>query len=201
LLVEKRYIDINLPSTLSQPPSQNDRSEDPASTEPPVVGYRGVEALRMKSYLTLVPRGLQDVVREILLNKALKAYRVEVELVGERVSIEDVRQMEEKLSTKLQKARKRSHQQACSSMILSSAGTLERGTSLGYMEEKRAVWAVSGQLPGVVWLQFTTDAPPSVVGKIRCIGPLLAIVHVREDTGLEESQSLDQAVAALKETV
>ena len=48
--------------------------------------------------------------------------------------------------------------------------------SIGYDSHQNLVWSCPGQVAGTVWLVIETDAPAAIVAKIRCLGPILALV-------------------------
>jgi len=78
--------------------------------------------------------------------------------------------------------------------------------SLGYCccnNKLTKVWTQAGQLQGTVWMKITTNASLEQVDRLRCLGPLLAVVDIFESNAvsLGEDQSLEEAVAEIERVV
>jgi hypothetical protein len=158
----------------------------------------------MHSYLSLVPRGLHCTVRDMIIEK-LSAWEVKVDFVGECAAESYADAFIKRVSDELHESDQRGNNKARRKEITTATcrlpvGSAPSNVSLGYSRGNQPVWAGSGQLQGVVWVKISTNAPIDLLANsIRCLGPLLALVNVWEDVKLDESQSLEEAVAYLRQ--
>jgi hypothetical protein len=161
----------------------------------------------MQSYLSLVPRGLHWTVREMIIEK-LSAWEVKkVDFVGECAEESDADAFVKRVTDELHEADQRgnkgrgnkSHRKDITTATCRlPVGCAPSNVSLGYSRGNEPVWSGQGLLQGVVWMKIATTAPISILANsIRCLGPLLALVDVWEDVKMDESQSLEEAVAYL----
>ena len=60
---------------------------------------------------------------------------------------------------------------------------------VGYDEKNNPIWSCPGNLSGCVWYKLTTTAPASIVGNLRCFGPLLALVTTTSTSSTSKSTS------------
>ena len=147
----------------------------------------------MDSYLTFVNRGLDGPVREMILEELTPQYSVELESIGEYPRFDttgDGQSYPVKLKELLQDVASRKRQRggsqkseavlACCSHsvgVVSGEGPGLPDEGLGYNSRGEPVWCTGGNFAGVIWLRIRTDAPPIIVStRLRCLGPLLALV-------------------------
>jgi len=155
-------------------------------------------------YLTLVPRGLQDIVQEALPQQIREASssstngqddeKITVIVQGPDVIGEDplhynsahLQELRNRIvaafKKKQQKRKRMEHPQLASTRlpigsVQDDSSRTGRHVSLGYDEQNDALWSIPGGNVGAVWLRFKTNATPQAVASCRCIGPLLALVH------------------------
>jgi hypothetical protein len=166
----------------------------------------GGDGMDMHSYLSLVPRGLHCTVRDMIIDK-LSAWEVKVDFVGECAAENDADAFVKRVTDELRESDQRgnkgrgnkSHRKEITAATCClPVGCAPSNVSLGYSRGNQPVWSGQGLLQGVVWVKIVTTAPISLLANsIRCLGPLLALVDVWEDVKLDESQSLEEAVAYL----
>lgn len=118
-------------------------------------------------YLVPVPRGLQQVVIEMLQDH-VRGYQLTVKTTGEildELSLKDVLDDTTKLPGS------------------SFHEGVKKHLSIGYHRDQK-VWCIPGVWEGSVWLRITTNAPVSLMTDIKCLGPMLASVKVWENLNL-----------------
>ena len=179
----------------------------------------------LDDYLTIVPRGLQDVVmdllpRQIRENSAGQENVTvqDMQIIGEdptfdTAHLKELRDRLGKAAAKRERKRRKldtDSQQIASSNTFKQRTTLHgsifdthsnRHVALGY-DQKRAseiLYSVPGANAGTVWLRFATNATPHSVAACRCIGPLLALVHVYQ-TPDRSSASMETVLQDLRVT-
>ena len=217
--------------------------------------------------MTLVPRGLQDVVLELLPKQLQQQQQrqgdsasslvIRTEILGEQgfysdpQMLQELREQLEAATAKKNRKRQRNsnggNEMATSTNSSSTkypVGTVMdartgRHVGLGYrqihhggndkhhdgvdnnqqqylMDESPLVWCIPGANTGAVWIRFATNARPADVAACRCLGPLLAMVHVfdnptvetngddeeedpQEHQGKQQHVSMDQLLQRLSE--
>lgn len=147
------------------------------------------------SYIALVPRGLHHVFLERIRQEFQESGHClqNIRFVGEMDPKEE-EQYSQHLNNLLLK-RKKQHFTRIGVMWdpLSS-----KDVGVGYDKTDRTVWSYVGNASFVTVL-LQTDAPVHFVNQqLRCIGPLLACIHLWEDINLSESKSLDQVQSAVR---
>ena len=146
------------------------------------------------SYMTLVPRGLQHVAVERLKQKFKESGHSlkDIRFVGER-NPEQEEAYKQHLNTLLSERKKKIYPRIGAVWDSST----NKHISVGYDSTGQSVWAYPGHSASV-WVSFSTDAPAHFVGtELRCIGPLLAEIHLWEGINLSESQSIDHAESSV----
>jgi tRNA G10 N-methylase Trm11 len=134
-----------------------------------------------------VPRGFQDVVTSII-HEQLGAYENRIDYIrqDEQQSSDLIAQLTLKLQANAEKkAKKQKGKQGkeahhdniqLTHRIVGGAMMNQRHYNVGYNAEQQAVWTCPGQLAGSMWLRLETTAPYDKVARLRCLGPLLALV-------------------------
>jgi hypothetical protein len=172
----------------------------------------------MDDYVSLVPRGLQDVVQD-LLRKQLQQAAPESSLIFLESLGEDpihydavhLRELQDALSQAfLKKKAKRQKTSTSQEPLLTRhiTGTVldsrtNRHVSLGYDDSTTTMttpcWSTDGANTGLVWTRFQTDAPATVVASCRCLGSLLAFVHAYPQENLSPASSMEEVLQKLKD--
>lgn len=181
----------------------------------------------LDEYLTIVPRGLQDVVQELLPRQIRQNSSSEVVVVQDLTCIgEDTVQysaahlqgLQSRLAAATVKKQKKRQRLTANENANNTANpTLTRlpfgnvydartarHVGLGFDEGNNAVlWSLPGSNTGTVWLRFSTNATPAAIAACRCIGPLLALVHTYQvtSTDTEPRTSKEDVLQDLKQAM
>ena len=178
----------------------------------------------LDDYLTIVPRGLQDVVQE-LLPKQLRQNSVsevvvqDLTCLGEdavQYSASHLQELQDRLVTAMVKKQQK-RQRLNENLNNNTNPTLTRlpfgnvydtrsarHVGLGFDDRHDAViWSLPGSNTGTVWLRFSTNATPQAVAECRCIGPLLALVHTypATSTNTEQTNSMQHVLQDLQQAM
>jgi len=160
-------------------------------------------------YLTLTPSGLEMfTMKAISVALSSRSYTCQIRQLNYQPSKGQVETIKEKLLKQQEKKRARNKHgklhPICGQHIFGTSteereGKKERQVNMGFHKEKSIV-SFSGCLEGKSIIQFDTDAPPSVVARIRPMGSgqLLAIVTSSGSKHIfKNDDSLDDAVDSL----
>lgn len=176
----------------------------------------------MNSFLSLIPRGLQYVAQDILKETLEQpGYELQLNVRGERQHQKaiDVPTLTTTLRANIRNGRKYRSRECIESTCLRPAGVVKvdsRDVAIGYecygddgsseqmghhgCMKTRLIWSEPGQLRGMVWLEFVTNAPVDLVLSIRILGPLLVLVNIWDDEEnlVDSKQSLEVTTKALR---
>jgi hypothetical protein len=153
-------------------------------------------------FLALVPRGLQHVITERVMEASASAKLCTMNEpvddnhnhnLGQR-AVQALREQKQKkkkakvplanpwyrhsvgtISTSTSSSTSTSTSTSSSSSSTPKSKNKNQHVSVGYTPQQSVTWSVGGQLSGSVWLQIDTPAVVSVAS-LRCLGPLLALV-------------------------
>ncbi|CAB9514005.1 THUMP domain-containing protein 3 [Seminavis robusta] len=153
-------------------------------------------------YLALIPRGLEHAARENLL-EVLSDFSLRLKVVGEVVSDNDnIAHISNVLQRKKDKNKDIIMESCFGGFAVGSIHENKNNWSVGYIQQSKPTWSCSGVIHGVVWLQIETNAPAHLIAnRVRCLGPIIALVNIWEPIDMPASQSLEQAVASVKALV
>jgi hypothetical protein len=115
-------------------------------------------------YFVPVPRGLDHVVIEMVQDQ-LKGFQLAIQTMGETVD-------------------EASDLKASAKPGSAYQNSIQKHVSFGYHGD-RTVWSLPGVWEGTVWLRIATNAPRTLLGELKCLGPLLAGVTVWEHVNLK----------------
>jgi hypothetical protein len=173
-------------------------------------------------FLALVPRGLQHIITERVMEASTSAKLCTMnEPVNDNHNQNLGQQAVQALREQKEK-KKKAKVPIANPWYRHSVGTISTSTStssvskrkiknqhvsVGYAPQHSVTWSVGGQLSGSVWLQIDTPAVVSVAS-LRCLGPLLALVtcsdtlpplnHNHDPT---TTQSLEQVTHTISEGI
>jgi hypothetical protein len=130
-----------------------------------------------RTFLALVPRGLQHKISSIVQEHVGDA---QISIVGEG---RDTSSVGADARTALLQHQQQK-QKYCNPWFQQAVGSVQVSASehisVGYTDEERCTWSVAGTLQGVVWMKIETQQVVEI-SKLRCLGPLLALVGTADD--------------------
>lgn len=157
-----------------------------------------VDSGKTRTFLALVPRGLEESISSVVRNKVSDA---RISFLGEGETPREEVGLKAREAFLLHQQQK---QRPPNPWFRSAVGSVQLPTSdhvsIGYTDTQPCTWSVSGTMEGSVWMKIQTSRV-SEIASLRCIGPLMALVATSDNMSIlsNPNHSLNDLVAEFTE--